>query len=64
MLTISVSVASVERSFSKLKLIKFYLGLTISQERLNNLSLISIEKEIVKKINYNKLINNFVSLKV
>jgi len=33
------------------------------QKKLNELVLISIEKEILKKIKYNKLINNFVSLK-
>ena len=33
MLTIPVSVASAERSFSKLKLIKSYLRLTMSQQR-------------------------------
>jgi len=35
----------------------------MSQKRLNELILISIEKEMLKKINYNKLINNFASLK-
>ena len=33
------------------------------QERLNELSFIWIEKEMLKKIDYNKLINNFASLK-
>ena len=31
----------------------------MSQERLNILVLISIEKEILNEINYNNLINNF-----
>jgi len=35
MLTISLSVVSAERSSSKLKLIKFYLRSTMSQQRLN-----------------------------
>ena len=35
----------------------------MSQEKLNELSLISIEKKLLKKIDYNKLINNFASLK-
>ena len=41
-----ITVASGERSFSKLKLIKTYLRSTIAQERLNSLSLLSIECEI------------------
>ena len=40
-LTITVLVASAERSFSKLKLIKFYLRSTMSQQRLNKLALLS-----------------------
>lgn len=44
MLTILVGVTSGERSFSKLKLIKFCLRSTMSRERLNGLSLILIEK--------------------
>lgn len=44
-LTIPVTVASAERSFSKLKLIKNYLRSTMSQERLSGLSILSIENE-------------------
>ena len=35
LLTVPINVASAERSFSKLKLIKSYLRSTMSQERLN-----------------------------
>jgi hypothetical protein len=52
LLTISVKVASAERSFSKLKLIKSYLRSTISQERLNELAILLIEKMIYILINY------------
>ena len=61
LLTISVTVASAERSFSKLKLIKSYLRLTTSQERLSGLTILSIEKNMLEKINYKSLINNFAS---
>ena len=50
LLTIPVTVASGERSFSKLKLIKSYLRSTMSQERLNELAMLSIEKAMVDKI--------------
>ena len=46
MLTISVSITLPERNFPKLKLIKSYLRLSVSQQILNRLILISIEKEI------------------
>jgi len=64
MLTISVSVASAERSFSKLKLKKSYLKSTMSQQRLNGLVLLSIEKDFLNEINYDNLIDNFASQKV
>lgn len=47
LLTIAFSIASCERSFSKLKLIKTYLRSTMSQDQLTNLALISIEKEFL-----------------
>ena len=42
-LTIPVTIASAEISFSKLKLIKSYLRLTMSQERLSGLAILSIK---------------------
>lgn len=50
--TIPISVATEERSFSKLKLIKNYLLSTTQQNRLNYLILLSIEHELAKTINY------------
>lgn len=63
LLTFPVSVATGERSFSKLKLIKTYLRSTISQERLVGLALISIEKELCDKLDVNKIIEKFASIK-
>jgi hypothetical protein len=62
-LTILVAVASTERSFLKLKLIKSYLRSTMSQERLNGLAILSIENEMLKKLEYKILISNFASQK-
>jgi hypothetical protein len=45
LLTIAVSIASCERSFSKLKLILSYLRTTMGQQRLVDLALLSIERE-------------------
>ena len=61
LLTIPVTVASAEKTFSKLKLIKSFLRSTMSQERLSGLAILSIEKNMLEKIDYKSLINNFAS---
>ena len=61
LLTIPVTVASAERSFSKLKLIKSYLRSTMLQERLNGLTLLSIDKDMLGKLDSESLINNFAA---
>ena len=50
LLAISITVASIERSFSKLKLIKSYLKSIMSQERLSELAILSIENEILVEL--------------
>jgi len=60
LLTITVYVASAERSFSKLKLIKSYLRSTMSQERLNGLAIISIERELVRNLDYEHMVKDFI----
>lgn len=52
--TIPTTTASVERSFSSLKRIHTYCRLTQTQERMNNLSIISIENELVFKLRANR----------
>lgn len=52
--TIPTTTASVERSFSSLKRIHTYCRSTQTQERMNNLSIISIEKELVFKLRTNR----------
>ncbi|XP_039045651.1 uncharacterized protein LOC120185532 [Hibiscus syriacus] len=61
LLTIPVTVASAERSFSKMKLLKSYLRSTMSQERLNGLALIAIENDLLESLDYKELVNNFAS---
>ena len=58
-LTLPVSVATAERSFSKLKLIKTYLRSTISEDRLVGLATLSIEHEIGQSIEMNEIISSF-----
>ena len=63
LLIIPITVASAERSFSKLKLIKSYLKSTMSQERLSRLAILSIEKGILAELECKNLISNFASQK-
>ncbi|XP_022174160.1 uncharacterized protein LOC111036447 [Myzus persicae] len=63
LLTFPVTVASGERSFSKLKLIKTYLRSTMTQERLSILAILSIENKMTQTINFDDVIDNFASIK-
>ena len=49
-LTLPMTTASAERSFSCLKRMKNYLRSTMLQERLSNLAIISLEKELAQGI--------------
>lgn len=59
LLTIPITVASAERSFSKLKLIKSYLRTSMTRERLTSLAILSIEEDIASNLDYNEIINEF-----
>ena len=61
-LTIAVSTATCERSFSTLKLVKSYLRSTMGEQRLADLASISIEKEISNTIIIDEVINEFVAI--
>ena len=61
LLMMSVTVASVERSFSKLKLLKSYLRSSMSQEILNDLAILCIEKNMLKNIDVDTIIDDFAS---
>jgi len=60
---IPVTVASAERSFSKLKLIKTYLRSSISRDRLDGLALLAIENKSVKQRNIDDLLDKFANTK-
>lgn len=60
-LTLPVTVGHSERSFSKLKLVKNYLRSAISQTRLTNLSIISIEHET--RIEVSDIVRDFANAK-
>lgn len=62
-LTIPVSSCSCERSFSALRRLHTWLRSTMGQERLNELAVLSIERELVEYINEDKVIDEFARLK-
>lgn len=62
-LTIPVSSCSCERSFSALRRLHTWLRRTMGQERLNDLAVLSVENELVEKINEEKVIDRFAQLK-
>jgi len=59
--TLQVTVASAERSFSKLKIIKIYLRSSILQDRLDSLDLLVIKNEFAKQLNINDMADTFAS---
>ena len=60
-LTLPMTTATAERSFSKLKLIKTYLRM--SQHRLSSLATILIEKTIACQFDLDKVIDRFANTK-
>ena len=60
-LTIVVSTAHCERSFSALKRIKTYLRSTMTEQRLIDLAVLSIERELSKQISLDQVVNEFAS---
>ena len=68
MLTIPVTSVSAERSFSCLKRVKTYLRNTCKQERLTDLSIISMESSVIRELKskgtfYDAVIDTFSALK-
>ncbi|CAI6350098.1 unnamed protein product [Macrosiphum euphorbiae] len=60
-LTIPLSSASTERSFSKLKIIKSRLRTTMSQARLEDLMVISCEQDIVDEMDHEEILHKFAA---
>jgi hypothetical protein len=59
LLTLPVSVASGERSFSALKLIKNYMRSTMGQERLTGLALTSMERDVRRSLDMEDIVVAF-----
>ncbi|XP_050547253.1 uncharacterized protein LOC126908954 [Daktulosphaira vitifoliae] len=63
LLTLPITTASAERSFSKLKIIKNYLRTSMTQNRLSDLAIISIERDLCENLDYNDIIEKFAEIK-
>ena len=63
LLRFPVSVASAERSFSKLKLILTHLRSTMGQDRLSDLAIIAIEKKVAYLVELESVVNTFAKIK-
>ena len=55
--------ASSERSFLRLNLIKNYLRSTIHEDRLNKLAILSIERELCRKQSFDDILYDFATCK-
>ncbi|XP_048514957.1 zinc finger MYM-type protein 1-like [Athalia rosae] len=64
LLPIPITVASGERSLSKLKLIKTYLRSTMGQDRLTALVILAIENEVANSLDMTDLIEDFANAKM
>ena len=62
-LTLPVTVATGERSFSKLKIIKNKMRNSTGQERLVSLSILSIEHDLSREVDFSKVIDLFAGVK-
>jgi len=60
-LAIPATVASAERFFSKLKLVKNYLRSAMSQTRLVDLAILNIEPSIARQLDFDSVIRNFAN---
>ena len=58
-ITLGVSSATGERSFSCLRRIKTFLRSTMNTERLSSLAILSIEKDLALKLDLDVFVNNF-----
>jgi len=53
-ISLPVTVATAERSFLKLKLIKNYLRNSMGQDRLSNISILNIERNVTNRVDLEK----------
>lgn len=60
-LTIPVTTASAERSFSALRRLKTYLRSTMTQNRLNNVTLPHVHKAYTDSLDLGEIVRSFIT---
>jgi len=58
-LSIPISSATCERSFSSMRRIKNWLRSSMAQDRFTFLSILNIERDITNKVNVDDIVNKF-----
>ena len=58
-LTIAVNTAQCERAFSTLKRVKCYLRSTMNKQRLSDLAILSIERELSSNVSLDDVVTEF-----
>ena len=61
--TLPVTTASCERSFSKIAIVKNKLRSTMPQDRLQSLSILFVENDITRNIEFDLVIERFALMK-
>ena len=61
-LTVGVTSASCERTFSSLKRLKTYTRQSMLQSRMNSLAILTIEKDVVETLDLERVVTKFASL--
>ena len=56
-----MTVASAERRFSKLKLLKSYMRNTMAQQSLTDLATMALESDLLEKVDYEDIIEYFIT---
>jgi hypothetical protein len=62
-MTVPVTTASAESSFSRLKLIKTYLRTTMAHERLTGSAILSIKNDVTSALDCSEVLGSFSSIK-
>ena len=62
LVTLPVTTASCERSFSKLTIVKSKIRSTTAQDRPENLMILSVENDITNSLNFEDVIDRFASM--